>query len=454
MDTNLRPSGIEGLGDISWGTHFCVFYETKEDLLDLFLPFFKAGLEHREFCLCVASEPLITEEAERAMRQAFPEFEHYLAQGQLEITPHTDWYLKEGHFDEERVLQGWMEKLDQALARGFSGVRFAANIVLEESEWKSFAQYEGKLEETLHDLPIAGLCAYKLNRYTAANLLDVLRHHQFSLARRDGTWEPIEGINLKRAHKEVLKLNAELEQRVMERTAELTSVNEQLKALSRRLVEAEESERKRLAREIHDDISQSLTALTMQLGSARNVLPKSATAARSILKETEALTQSTLEHTRLMIAGLRPSILDELGLIPALHRLADELRESTGVIVTLKANRLPGRLPPQIEIALFRTVQEALINIRKHAQASEVIIELTKETDRLILFVQDNGVGIENQEAGSQESDDVVLAGGWKLPAGHFGLIGIQERVKLLGGNFQLTSAPNQGTTIRVELPL
>jgi len=230
MDTNLRPSGIEGLGDMSWGTHFCLFYETKEDLLDFFIPFFKAGLDHHEFCLCVASDPLIAEEAKRVMRQAFPDFERYLAEGQIELTPHTDWYLKDGHFDEQRVLQGWIDKLDQALAKGFSGVRFAANILLEKSDWESFARYEGKLEETLRDLQIEGLCAYNLNRYSAANVLDIMHHHQFTLARRDGTWEPLEGAQLKRAHEEVLKLNAELEQRVMERTAELTSINEQLQA--------------------------------------------------------------------------------------------------------------------------------------------------------------------------------------------------------------------------------
>jgi signal transduction histidine kinase len=236
---------------------------------------------------------------------------------------------------------------------------------------------------------------------------------------------------------------------------ELRQSHQQLKILSSRLVEAEETERKRLAREIHDDISQSLTALMMQLGSARNLLPKSARAARSLLEETEALTQSTLERTRSMIAGLRPSILDELGLSPALHRLADELHESTGAIVTLKTKGLPKRLPPQLEIALFRIVQEALTNIRKHAQASEVTVELVKEARFVILSVQDNGVGmIENPEAGSHPSEDVVLVGVWQIPADHFGLIGIQERVKSLGGSFKLTSAPNQGTTIRVELPL
>lgn len=260
MDTNLRPSGIDGLGDMSWGTHFCLFYETKEDLLDFFIPFLKAGLEHHEFCLCVASEPLIVEEAEQAMRKALPNFERYLEEGQIEITPHTDWYLKDGHFDEGRVLQGWIDKLNQALAKGFSGIRFAANILLEKSDWESFARYEAKLEETLRDLRIEGLCAYSLNLYSVANMLDVIGHHQFTLARRDGMWEPLEGAVLKRAHEEILKLNAELEQRVEERTAELASINEQLRAeiaereRAEALIQAKEDEFRAIVENAPDQI--------------------------------------------------------------------------------------------------------------------------------------------------------------------------------------------------------
>jgi PAS domain S-box-containing protein len=240
MDANLRPSGIDGLGDIAWGTHFCLFYETKEDLLDFFIPFLKSGLEHQEFCLFVASEPLIAEEAERAMQQTIPDFGRYVAEGQLEITPRTDWYLKDGRFDEQPVLRGWIDKLDKALAKGFSGLRFAANFLLDRPDWESFVRFEAKLEDRLHDLRIEGLCAYDLNRYSAATMLDVIRHHQFTLVRRDGSWEPLEGAQLKRAHEEVLKLNNELEQRVAERTTELAAANAQLR---REITERKQVER-------------------------------------------------------------------------------------------------------------------------------------------------------------------------------------------------------------------
>jgi signal transduction histidine kinase/PAS domain-containing protein len=212
--------------------------------MDIFIPFIQAGLEHRQFCLCVASDPLILEEVGRAMREALPDFEHCLTTGQIEITLSSEWYLKDGHFDEDRVLQGWLDKLDRALAKGFSGVRFAVNFLLEKKDWVSFSRYEGKLEETLRDIQIEGLCAYNLNRQSAANVLDIMRHHQFTLARRDGNWEYLEGAQLRRVREEVLKINNELEQRVAERTAELEVANAQLRKEITDRKRAEETIRK------------------------------------------------------------------------------------------------------------------------------------------------------------------------------------------------------------------
>jgi two-component system, sensor histidine kinase PdtaS len=230
MDNNVRPSEIEGLVDMSWGTHFCLFYETQEDLLDILIPYFKVGLANHEFCFCVAAEPVITEEAKQALHKKVPGFEQYLSEGQIEIISHMNWYLKDGYFDPLRVRQGWMDKLEQALARGYAGMRFAANISwLKKQDWDRFAEYEGTLEEIFRQSQMIGICAYNLEHCPAHGILDVVRHHQFTLARQNGRWEPLEGTRLKHAHQEMLKLNADLERRVAERTAELLAATGQLR---------------------------------------------------------------------------------------------------------------------------------------------------------------------------------------------------------------------------------
>ena len=117
MNKNLRHSGIDIIGDVPWGTHFCQFYQTKEDLMDILVPYFKTGLENNEFCMWVTSQPLGVEEATEALKEAVPFLDFYLEKGQIEIISYTDWYVKDGVFDSERVLNGWVEKLNQALAR-------------------------------------------------------------------------------------------------------------------------------------------------------------------------------------------------------------------------------------------------------------------------------------------------------------------------------------------------
>ena len=123
MDQNMRNSGIDIIGNVPWGTHFCQFYQTKEDLVDILVPYFKTGLENNEFCMWVTSQPLEVDEAKEALRRAVPDLDIYLEKGQIEIIPYTHWYVKEGVFDSNRVLNGWVEKLNQALANGYDGLR-------------------------------------------------------------------------------------------------------------------------------------------------------------------------------------------------------------------------------------------------------------------------------------------------------------------------------------------
>ena len=187
MDTKGRPTGIQGLGDMPWGTHFCLFYETKADLLDILVPYFKAGLEHNEFFLCVASPPLSTEVAQGAMREAVPDFEQYLAEGQIEIVSYRDWLLTGGQLDAQRVLRNWIAKLNWALAKGYAGLRFAGDPSwLDKQAWGSVPEFEKQLDQIVSNSQMLGLCVYALERCSAADVLDIVHHHQFTVANGTG----------------------------------------------------------------------------------------------------------------------------------------------------------------------------------------------------------------------------------------------------------------------------
>ena len=107
MESKDRQTGIEVVGAVPWGMHLCLFYETGQELLDILVPYFKTGLENNEFCIWVTSEPLKEKEVKGAMRKAVPDFAQYLKRGQIEIVPHAEWYLEDGAFNGERVLNAW-----------------------------------------------------------------------------------------------------------------------------------------------------------------------------------------------------------------------------------------------------------------------------------------------------------------------------------------------------------
>ncbi len=228
MSNSPRRTGIDGIGDKPWGTHFCLFYETKDDLTDLLVPYFKAGIESHEFCLWIVGEPLTVEEARQALRSAVPDLDRRLADGQVEIVSHFP-HLTDARFDPARVRQAWIARAEHALARGYAGTRLAGNPSwVERQDWGRFVHFEAGCDEFLGPSRIMAACAYSLARCSSADLLDVVRHHQFALARRHGAWEHLAGSELQRAHAEVRSANAELERRVGERTAQLAATNERL----------------------------------------------------------------------------------------------------------------------------------------------------------------------------------------------------------------------------------
>src|ERR1700736_5612274 len=227
--TAMRKTGVDVVGDVPWGTHFCLFYETRTDLLETLVSYCKAGLESQEFCLWVVAEPLTVEDAKLALKRAVAGFDQYFADHSIEIVAARDWYLHDGTFDLNRVLGGWNEKLARASARGYAGVRVTGDTAwLEKRDWKDFCEYEDSLNQAVANQRLAVLCTYPLAACGAAEILDVVRTHQFAVTRRRGGWDVIETAGHKQAKAEIKRLNEELEQRVVERPSQLTTVNREL----------------------------------------------------------------------------------------------------------------------------------------------------------------------------------------------------------------------------------
>jgi len=196
----LRKTGIDVIGDVPWATHFCQFYQTRQDLLDILVPYFKSGLKNNEFCMWVTAEPLAEEEARQEIAKAMPDFAQYLAKGQIEVLTYDTWYLKNGVFDLQRVLDGWVDKLNQALAKGYAGMRVTGNTAwLEKNGWKDFTEYEAEINKVIGKYKMIALCTYWLEKCSASDVVDVVNNHDFALLKKQGKWEFIESSIYKQA---------------------------------------------------------------------------------------------------------------------------------------------------------------------------------------------------------------------------------------------------------------
>ena len=218
-------------------------------------------------------------------------------------------------------------------------------------------------------------------------------------------------------------------ERLEERQQELT-------ALSTRLMSLQEEERRRLARELHDEVGQSLTALNSYLWLADRALPADAGAAREHGREARRLASKTLATIRELSQLLRPSVLDDLGLGPSLETLVEAFERRHGIPVALDVSTLPERLGEQTETAIYRILQEALTNVERHARASQVWVRAGVAGSRVVVEIADDGVGL--------PPDGTRRRG--------LGLIGMHERARALGGSIHLQRG--ERTTVRLELPL
>ena len=230
-------------------------------------------------------------------------------------------------------------------------------------------------------------------------------------------------------------------ERIRESEARLQAYANQLQALSRRLVEAEETYRRELARELHDRVGQNLAALNINLEILLNTLPPDLIPERAPrLSDSLALVDETVNSIEDVLSELRPPLLDDYGLLAALRWLAKQFTQRTGIQVSVAADEGLKRVDPGAEIALYRIAQEALTNLAKHAKARHVDISLKREPEGITLTIADDGIGFDPSTTARPDSET-----GW-------GMIGMRERAEAVGGKLTVDSAPGKGTRIKVTI--
>lgn len=227
-----------------------------------------------------------------------------------------------------------------------------------------------------------------------------------------------------------------LERRAEEQHKRTEQAGMELRRLSQQLVRAQEEERRSISRELHDEVGQTLTGLRYELANLETLRDATAEQFYEHLNDAKELAERTLQSVRTLAMGLRPAMLDDLGLGPALEWQAREFSRRTGIPVDVLLEGLPGALPDAHRTCVYRVVQEALTNCARHSQAHHIRIAVHSWRDAMSVTVQDDGVGLRNRTASG------------------LGLVGIEERVRELGGNVTLRSQPGKGTLLYVEIPL
>ena len=357
--------------------------------------------------------------------------------GRLEVASQEDTYLLNGHFEADKMIRFLADALEPAIASGFSGLR-----VVGEMTWAlagdlgtgPLIEYEAELNYFVRDHPVAVTCQYDRKRFSPEVILNMIRTHPIVICGNfvcsNPYYVPPEEF--------LAPNNAELEvKRLLANIRDREQANKAVRELSRRLFQIQEDERRHLARELHDQIGQALTAAKIDLQAAQRLEERTAIVRR--LDDIIAVIERLLQEARQLSLDLRPPLLDDLGLVPALRWCLDQQAQRADLRVEFFADPALERVDAAIETACFRVAQEALTNVVRHARAQTVSVELHRTPEALHLVVRDDGIGF-----------DVMTA----EQGASLGLLGMRERVALLAGEMDCKSAPGRGTEIHAFFPV
>jgi signal transduction histidine kinase len=435
MDADNRfervRAAIEQLGPAD---HVCTLYDQRDEELAIAVSYIRAGLERGELCVCVVDDG--GESILAALASEGVDIDAEMRKGRLTIF-------------EKPLTQGlktldMLGKIEQFASEsrkaGYAGFRIVGEMSWAlDGDLNALAEFEARLNlnRVWERHACAGLCQFDVRRFTPETLREMIIVHPLvvigdRICRNPYYVAPEQYLSPWPLH-EADWMMTNLEQ-LQESQDSLRASQERYRALSRRLLEQQEHERGALARELHDQLGQSLVAISLNLEAIEDELPPPS---RARVPESTQIIKKMIEQVRTLAFELRPAILDEFGLVEALRNLVTRHGERVGVRASFTATPTDARAPVEIETACFRVVQEALSNVARHARARHVEVTLTAQDVALEVTVRDDGVGF-NVE---------------RLRTG-LGLVGMGERAELAGGRLDIESAPGAGTTLRARFPL
>lgn len=475
----LRSTGIGVVGDVPWGTHFFLFHETKDDLIEACVPYFRAGLESGELCIWAIDDPLTEEEVRYCLRDAIPGFDGYFERRSIEIVRGREWYMTGDDLDLEKVTRGWKQKMERALNGGYAGLRLSADTAwLDRRDWKEFCEYEKEVNDSILDTQMLALCTYPLPGSAAVEILDVTRTHQFALARRNKEWEVVETSELKQAKAEILRLNNDLERRVWERTRQLTVANEELRKQMSERERAEDALRTaqselarvtrvtgigELAASIAHEVTQPLTGIVTNgntslhwLASNPPNVEKARITVERIIRDSNRASE-IIHNLRTLVKKVPPRN-EPVALNDLIYRtlsLANwELTQYQVQVQTELALNLPDVLGDRVQLQqvllnLILNAMEAMSSISGRARVLTIRSEQRETPETVAIAVRDSGAGLDSATEGR-----LLDAFFTTKPEGMgMGLSICRTIVSAHGGRLSYANNPDHGASFEFTLP-
>jgi signal transduction histidine kinase len=425
-------AAIEQLGPAD---HVCTLYDQRDEELAIAVSYIRAGLDRGELCVCVVDDG--GERLLDALASEGVDIDAEMRKGRLSIFEKP---LAQGL--QTRDMLGKIEQYaSESRNAGHAGFRIVGEMTWTlDGDMKALAEFEARLNlnRVWERYACAGLCQFDVRRFTPETLREMIILHPLvvigdRICRNPYYVAPEQYLSPDWPRHETDWMMTNLDQ-LQQSQDSLRALQERYRSLSRRLLEQQEQERAALARELHDQLGQSLFALLLNLDAIKGELSP---ASKGRLPESMRAIKKMIEQVKTLAFELRPSALDEFGLVGALRLLVARHDEGGHVRATFTATPSDARGPVEIETACFRIAQEALSNVTRHAHARHVEVTLTTPDAALEVTVRDDGVGFNVEQ---------MCTG--------LGLVGMSERAELAGGRLDIESAPGAGTTLRARFPL